>query len=92
MHDESKLNRRLFFRSAATLAGAALVATVIPVREARAQTLAKKDLQYQDTPKDGQRCDQCVYWKAPNACGLIKASEGAIAPAGWCVAYNKKKS
>lgn len=90
MHDESKLTRRVFFRSAATLAGAALVAAVIPVRDARAgKKLAKSMFQYQDTPKNGQRCDACVYWKAPNACGLV---EGIIAPAGWCTAYNEKKS
>lgn len=90
MNDESKLTRRVFFRGAATLAGAALVAAVIPVRDARAQQkLAKSVMQYQDTPKDGQRCDECVYWKAPNACGLV---EGVIAPAGWCTAYNKSKS
>ena len=88
MQDESKLGRRGFFKGAATLAGAALVATVIPVREARAQKMAKKDIQYQDTPKDGQRCDACVYWKAPNACGIV---EGVIAPAGWCAAFNPKK-
>jgi High potential iron-sulfur protein len=89
MNEESKLTRRVFFRGAATLAGAALVAAVIPVRDARAQQkLAKDVMKYQDTPKDGQRCDECVYWKAPNACGLV---EGTIAPAGWCTAYNKKK-
>lgn len=88
MRDESKRARRDFFKGAATLAGAALVGAVIPVREARAQKMAKKDIQYQDTPKNGQRCDECVYWKAPNACGIV---EGVIAPAGWCAAYNKKK-
>lgn len=89
MHDESKLTRRVFFRGAATLAGAALVAAVIPVREARAQKLAKSALQYQDKPKNGQRCDECVYFKPPNACGLV---EGDISPQGWCSAFNKKKS
>ena len=90
MHDESKLARRNFFRSAATLTGAALVAAVIPVRELRAQQkLSKSSMQYQDTPKNGQRCDECVYFKPPDACGLV---EGKISPQGWCVAYNKKKS
>jgi hypothetical protein len=88
MHDESKLTRRVFFRGAATLAGAALVGAVIPVRDARAQQkLAKSVMQYQDTPKNGQRCDECVYFKPPSACGLI---EGTISPQGWCTAFNKK--
>ena len=88
MRDESKLTRRVFFRGAATLAGAALVAALIPVRDARAAKLAKSDLQYQDTPKNGQQCDQCVYFQPPKGCGLI---EGDISPQGWCSAYNKKK-
>jgi hypothetical protein len=89
MQDESKVTRRVFFRGAATLAGAALVAAVIPIRGARAAKLAKSDLQYQDTPKGDQHCDDCVYFQPPNACGLI---EGEISPHGWCTAYNRKKS
>jgi hypothetical protein len=46
-------------------------------------------LQYQDTPKGDQHCDDCVYFQPPNACGLI---EGEISPHGWCTAYNRKKS
>ena len=88
MRDESKLTRRVFFKGAATLAGAALVGTVIPVRDARAKKMAKQDIQYQDTPKGDQDCDDCVYWQPPNACGIV---EGVISPHGWCAAYNKKK-
>ena len=90
MSDESKVTRRVFFRGAATLAGAALVAGVIPIRDARAQTkLAKDVMKYQDTPKDGQRCDECTYFQAPKSCGLVA---GDISPQGWCTAFNKKKS
>lgn len=89
MQDESKVTRRVFFKGAATLAGAALVAA-IPIRDARAQAkIAQAAVKYQDTPKDGLRCDACVYWKAPDACGIV---EGKIAPSGWCAAFNQKKS
>ena len=89
MNDESKLKRRGFFKGAATLAGAVLVGAVIPIRDASAQKkLAKEVFKYQDTPKDGQRCDECVYWQPPKGCGIV---EGDIAAAGWCTAYNKKK-
>jgi hypothetical protein len=89
MDDKTKLTRRGFFRSAATLAGAAVAAGVIPIRVVNAQQkLAKDAMKYQDTPKDGQECDQCVYWQPPEGCGLV---EGKISPKGWCVAFNKKK-
>lgn len=89
MDDKTKLTRRGFFRSAATIAGVAVVAGVIPIRVVHAQQkLTKEAMKYQDTPKDGQQCDQCVYFQAPKSCGLV---EGDISPKGWCVAYNKKK-
>jgi len=88
MDDKMKMTRRRFFRSAATIAGAAAAASVIPIRVAHAQKVDKASMKYQDTPKDGQHCDQCVYFQPPEACGLV---EGTISPNGWCVAYNKKK-
>jgi hypothetical protein len=88
--DEKKLSRRAFFRGAATIAGAAVAASVIPIRVVQAQTgkADKKSMQYQDTPKNGQKCDECVYFQAPNKCGIV---DGDISPNGWCVAYTKKK-
>ena len=87
MPDDPKLTRRRFFRGAATLAGVAVAATVIPIRVAHAQKASKDSLKYQDTPKDGQTCDKCVYWQPPKSCVLV---EGDIAPKGWCTAYNAK--
>lgn len=84
--EDKKLSRRSFLRGAATLAGAAGAVTIIPI--AHAQKADKKAMQYQDTPKGAQQCDKCVYWKAPDACGIV---EGKISPKGWCVAYNEKK-
>ncbi len=89
MHEKSKVTRRVFCRNAATITGVAMAAGVIPIREALAQQkLSKADMKYQDTPKDGQQCDACVYWQPPKACGLVA---GDIAPSGWCAAFNKKK-
>ena len=88
MNDESKMSRRSWLKNAAMLAGATATATFIPIREARAQKASKEAMKYQDSPKDGQTCDQCVYFQPPRACGIV---EGDISPKGWCVAYNKKK-
>jgi surface antigen len=88
--DEKKVSRRAFFRGAATIAGAAVAASVIPIRVVHAQSgkADKKSMQYQDTPKNNQECDQCTYFVAPNKCGIV---EGDISPKGWCVAFNPKK-
>jgi hypothetical protein len=89
MQDKPKVTRRVFFKGAATLAGTALAAGVIPIRVAHAQQKLGKDvMKYQDTPKGDQRCDECVYFQAPKSCGLV---EGDISPQGWCTAFNKKK-
>ena len=57
-------------------------------RTAEAQTKAAKSVVgYQDTPHDGQRCDNCLQFQPPDACKVV---EGTIAPAGWCKVYVKK--
>ena len=88
--EDKKISRRGFLRGAATIAGAAGAASIIPIRVANAQSgkADKKSMQYQDQPKNGQECDQCVYFQAPNKCGIV---DGDISPKGWCLAFNKKK-
>jgi hypothetical protein len=44
-------------------------------------------VRFQDTPKDGRRCDGCTLFVAPNAC---KRVAGDIAPSGWCALWVKK--
>ena len=58
--------------------------------QARAQDakVPKETVQYQETPKDGQECDKCVNWVAPNGCKIV---EGTIAPKGYCVAFAPKE-
>ena len=82
MDDKTGFSRRSLLRGAALLA-----AGVIPIRIAYAQKASKTDAKYQDSPKDGQKCDQCVYFQSPNKCGVV---EGDISPNGWCAMYNKK--
>jgi hypothetical protein len=87
MNDEANLSRRTWLRRAAAACGATAALALVPVRDASAQKASKEAMKYQDKPKDGQRCDGCVYFQAPRACGIV---EGDIAPEGWCVAWNKK--
>ena len=46
--------------------------------------IAQAQVQYQTSPKDGQECDKCVNWEAPNGCKIVA---GTIVPNGWCIAF-----
>jgi anaerobic selenocysteine-containing dehydrogenase len=74
--------------------GAAALAGACLARNAAAQAKATKQaMQYQEQPKNGQQCDQCMHWiPGPNAGaqGACKVVEGPINPKGWCAAFVKK--
>ena len=84
-----KPTRRMLLRNLTVLVAAPLLAP-----SARAQAKASKQaMQYQDQPKNGQRCDTCMHFVSgpkPGAMGTCKVVEGPISPSGWCVAYVKK--
>jgi len=55
--------------------------------KALAQQKVTKELsQYQDTPKDGQKCSECTFFEPPKGCKVV---EGDISPEGWCQLWNK---
>ena len=78
----ANINRRTLLLAAAGAAPLALGAT-----SAKAAKLAQKAVRYQDSPKDGKRCDGCNLFVAPDAC---KSVEGPISPSGWCALWVKK--
>jgi High potential iron-sulfur protein len=87
----AELSRRSILRNlTVTAAGTATLGTMISGnRQAAAQTtkLAKTVVAYQDTPHDGQRCDNCLQFEPPSSCKVVA---GEIAAAGWCKVYVKK--
>ena len=87
MDENSKLSRRSVLQQAAVLAGATLASTVIPIKQVHAQKISKDAMKYQETPMGDKQCDNCVYWVAPNACGIV---EGTISPKAYCIGWNKK--
>jgi len=87
MDEQSKLSRRSMLKGVVLLASGSLAAGVIAVRPAHAQKRSKKDAEYQDSPKDGQKCVDCVYFQAPKACAVV---EGDISPNGWSRLFAKK--
>ena len=59
------------------------------LRSRAADGKAKKaDMHYQDKPKDGQLCGNCIHFQAPDQCDIV---EGKISPAGWCIEFQKKQ-
>ena len=88
MREDKNASRRGVLRTGlAILAGGALAPA------ARAQDADSKVeqsvVQYQNAPKDGQKCSGCANFVAPNACKVVS---GVISPEGWCVAYAPKGS
>jgi High potential iron-sulfur protein len=79
--------RRAFMQAAglAVLAPAAISLT--PMAQAQ-DKIPQATVMYQPTPKDGQQCNQCQHWQAPNGCAIVA---GDIAPAGWCGVWVKKE-
>ncbi|MDP9096976.1 MAG: high-potential iron-sulfur protein [Pseudomonadota bacterium] len=78
-------NRRAALRG---LVGVGIAAVAARTAVAQDQKLPQATVQYQDMPKDGNECDKCVNWVAPNQCTIVT---GNISPKGWCVAYAPKE-
>jgi len=86
MNNTSLPTRRSLLKTSLALGGAVAVAS----GEARAQDqkVPQEAVMYQPTPKDGQQCDACVNWVAPNGCKIVA---GTISPKGYCVAFAPKE-
>lgn len=87
----SRKDRSITRRSFLKLSGYSLVllpVALIATDRATAQGKAKKEaVQYQDTPKNGQKCDNCQFFEAPGGCKVV---EGKISPQGWCSLFVAK--
>jgi hypothetical protein len=79
-------SRRAILGAGLTAVAAGVAA--LAASPARAQEkLAQNLVQYQETPKDGNKCSTCVNYIDPGACKIV---DGKINPEGWCVAYAPK--
>lgn len=79
--ENQSITRRNFLKlSGCSLAllPAALIVTDRTVAQGKA---TKEAVQYQDSPKNGQKCDDCRFFEAPEGCQVV---EGKISPQGWC--------
>jgi len=78
-----KGSRRDFLRGIATAACASACGSLIA---AEGSNKAPKDtVNYQETPKDGERCSGCaLFIPGDNTCQVV---QGSINPEGWCKLY-----
>ena len=86
-----KAFRRIILKNAAVVAGLAAVPWVMRPAAAQ-QKAAKQAMQYQEQPKNGQKCSDCLQFipGQKGANGTCKVVEGPISPNGWCAAFVKK--
>lgn len=88
MQNRNGTSRRAMLRTGAMMvAGAAGVAAASSAH-AQDEKIAQELVQYQNMPKDGQKCNMCAQWVDPNACKIVA---GNISPNGYCVAYAPKE-
>jgi len=82
-----QLKSKAMSRRAAVKIGLAALAAGVAGRAASQQKIAQNLVQYQDTPKNGQKCADCMQFEAPDKCKVV---DGKISPNGWCAAFVAK--
>jgi len=88
MADTGATRRQLLKLSASLPAAAAAIPLALRSGEAKAQKTPKKQAQYQDSPKNGQKCVNCRFWQeADGDMGKCQVVAGKIHPDGWCALY-----
>ena len=87
---DNKIARRRFLKLTGCSLALLPMAIIATSRDARAQGKASKEaVQYQDTPKNDQKCKDCQFFTEPNGCQVV---EGDISPEGWCSLFVVKQS
>ena len=78
--NSENIARRAFLQKSAGLA--VLGVTIGGLQSARAQQKATQaDVNYQDTPKDGQKCANCHFYDGESGCSVV---EGEVIADAWC--------
>src|SRR5438128_297940 len=84
-------SRRSILYRAASLATLLVAPTLTTLTRALAAgKLAKEKVNYQDTPKAGKDCDDCLHYipgNTPAVKGSCKVVDGEINPHGYCIAF-----
>lgn len=89
MDEEHKVigRRKTLKLSAAMLAALAAAPLLVLSRQSLAGSAIKADFHYQDSPKDGKKCAECVAYIAEGS--MCKVFGEPVSPSGWCMAFSK---
>lgn len=93
--DNKKASRRSMLRRSGAVLGAVILSPLAAHSPpARAGSMNKGMLHYQDSPKDGKMCADCAAYNPPQssdaASGTCKVVAGPVNPTGWCIAYSHR--
>src|SRR3954465_16083548 len=89
---QTRMRRSLLKRAALLVTGLAALPLMQTIARA-AEKLQKAAVNYQDKPKNGKDCDDCMHFVAgatPKAMGTCKVVDGAVSPHGYCAAFTPK--
>ncbi len=85
MSNENQSNsRRKFLRGALAISLTPLLLSNQALLAQGGSKQDKSEVQYQDSPKNGQKCSQCRWFQQPDGCKVVN---GKISPEGWCNLY-----
>jgi High potential iron-sulfur protein len=79
--------RRSVLKSVPLIAGAVISTNAVAQNLFAQAKLTHEAAKYQDHPKDGQQCSNCVQFVAPTSCKVV---EDPIAANGWCQLFMAK--
>jgi hypothetical protein len=95
MNQDKKYSRRnMLCRSGVVLGAIMLTPLATHSPQAKAGSMNKGMLHYQDVPKDGKMCSDCAAYTPPTSpgtdTGTCKVVIGPVNPNGWCMAYSHR--
>ena len=79
------VSRRDLMHAAALAAAGLTTATVFTFAEKPRRS--QEDVNYQDHPRNGERCDTCAPFIPPDGCKTVL---GTVTASGWCKIYVDK--
>jgi hypothetical protein len=95
MNQEKRTSRRNMLRRSSVVLGAIILTPLVASSPpAKAGSMNKGMLHYQDSPKDGKMCADCAAYTPPPSpeagTGTCKIVAGPVNPQGWCMAYSHR--
>ena len=76
-------SRRRFLKAAL---GGAFLAGIFSWSEAQAAKITKRAANYQNMPRNNQRCSRCQFFIRPGSCQVVA---GKIRPNAWCRLFKR---